>query len=143
MAAAADPKPPERISDAAACDVVRQWAGAFNRRDVDALAALADPGIEFHPSILVGARRTYVGHDGLRTWVEDVKATQIEHTVEVSDARRSASGDVVLTGKLLAGGEMVGPFSMRFRLKGGKVIDASSYLSGEAVLIALGHIDAD
>jgi ketosteroid isomerase-like protein len=143
MATEAQPKYEDGISEAAACEIVRQWAGAFNRRDVDALVALADPEIEFHPSILVGARRTYVGHDGLRRWVEDVKATHIEHTVEISRARRSSSGDVVLTGKLFAGGKPVGPFSMRFRLRGGRVIDAASYLSEESVLIALGHIDAD
>ena len=59
---------------------------AFNRRDAGALVALADPRIKWHPSSLVGASRTYLGH-----WRLDVVAELEEygarHQVRVCEVR--------------------------------------------------------
>ena len=42
---------------------------AFNRRDLDALLALADPEIEWFPRIAeLEGGRPYRGHDGVRHW---------------------------------------------------------------------------
>lgn len=53
-------------------EIGRDFTDAFNRRDADGLVALADPAIEFCPTELVGSRRAYHGHEGLRQWVADL-----------------------------------------------------------------------
>jgi ketosteroid isomerase-like protein len=52
---------------------VSQAMDAFNRRDLDAFLALADPSVEFTPYV-VGLEGTYHGHDGVRQWWRDLFA---------------------------------------------------------------------
>lgn len=59
---------------------------AFNRRDLDALLALMDDGVE------VGSRQVaieggYHGHQGLRRWWTDLFAAFPEYTAEVEELR--------------------------------------------------------
>jgi ketosteroid isomerase-like protein len=44
---------------------------AFNRRDLDAFLALADPSVEFTPYV-VGLEGSYHGHDGVGQWWRDL-----------------------------------------------------------------------
>lgn len=127
----------------AACEMGRRWIEAFNRRDADALIALAGAEIAFHPTPLAGARRTYRGHEGLRLWLADVAATGLRHTVEATVIRRSSSGELVVSGEILHDGEVVSPFSMRFRLRDARFVEAWAYLSDEALLNLLGRLDPD
>jgi ketosteroid isomerase-like protein len=60
---------------------------AFNRRDLDALLALADPDIEFAPRILDLEKRPYRGHDGIRSWWEDILEVAPDFSVEVDEVR--------------------------------------------------------
>src|ERR1700677_4178351 len=90
----------ERREDAA-CEMGRRWVEAFNRRDADALIACADAEIALHPTLLAGGRRTYRGHEGLRLWLADVAATGLRHTVEADVVRRSSSGELVISGRIL------------------------------------------
>ena len=47
---------------------------AFNRRDLDAVLALADSEVEFFPRILeLEGGGPYRGHDGIRRWWESWK----------------------------------------------------------------------
>jgi hypothetical protein len=46
----------------------RQGIDAFNRRDLDAFLALADPGVIGSSRVLAIEGGTYVGHDGTREW---------------------------------------------------------------------------
>ena len=48
-------------------DRALEFLDAFNRRDLDAVVALADDGIEVE-SRLVAMEGGYRGHEGLRTW---------------------------------------------------------------------------
>jgi hypothetical protein len=130
----------ERREDAA-CAMGRRWVEAFNRRDADALIVLADAEIAFHPTPLAGARRTYHGHEGLRSWLADVAATGLRHTVEATAIRRSSSGELVVSGEIFHDGEVVSPFSMRFRLRDARFVEAWAYLSDEALLNLLGRLD--
>jgi ketosteroid isomerase-like protein len=69
-------------------ELVQQAADAFNRRDLDAFLALADPGIEFTP-YTVAMEGGYQGHDGIRRWWQDLFAVfpdwRVEVEVEVRD----------------------------------------------------------
>jgi SnoaL-like domain len=46
----------------------RQGIDAFNRRDLDAFLALADPGVIGTSRVLAIEGATYEGHDGTRDW---------------------------------------------------------------------------
>ncbi len=52
---------------------------AWERRDADALVALCDPEIEVAPSLLLGRRAIFRGHEGVRQWlVEFAEAVPLE-----------------------------------------------------------------
>ena len=61
---------------------------AFNRRDLDALLALCDPDLEFHSRLVAveggGPQR---GHDGIRTWWENVHAAWRDFSSEIEEVR--------------------------------------------------------
>jgi SnoaL-like domain len=50
----------------------RQGIDAFNRRDLDAFLALADPGVIGVSRVLAIEGGTYEGHDGARKWWTDL-----------------------------------------------------------------------
>ena len=54
-------------------EVVRRLFEAFTRRDVESLVELLDPGVQFEPApTYARPHRTYLGHSGLRQYLEDV-----------------------------------------------------------------------
>jgi hypothetical protein len=44
---------------------------AYNARDVEALIAYLDPGVELHPVFAAAGGAVYHGHDGVRSWYRD------------------------------------------------------------------------
>lgn len=65
---------------------------AFNRRDLEAVLALADAEMEFSPAVLrLEGGRVYRGHDGLRRWWDDLFSVYSDFSVEVEAI--SDSGD--------------------------------------------------
>jgi ketosteroid isomerase-like protein len=61
---------------------------AFNRRDIDAFLALSDSDVEFTPVIgeLEGSA-PYHGHDGIRSWWEDMLTAFSEYSTEIEEVR--------------------------------------------------------
>jgi ketosteroid isomerase-like protein len=77
---------------------VQRMFEAFARREVEATIACMHPDIEFVPggtNRLVGERRSYRGHEGMRRYFEDVEATWSELTIMPEDYRVTAGGVVV------------------------------------------------
>jgi ketosteroid isomerase-like protein len=66
---------------------------AFNRRDLGAVLALMDPDVEV-VSALVAIEGGYHGHDGFRTWWENLLEAFPDFTVEVVEVRDH--GDVTV-----------------------------------------------
>ena len=52
--------------------LVRRAVEAFMARDLDAILALADPGIEVRSLLTEAERSLYHGHDGVRDWFDAV-----------------------------------------------------------------------
>ena len=77
-------------------------ADAFNRRDLDAILALADPDVEF-TSRLVGVEGggPYRGHDGLCSWWEDLLGVYPDFRGKIEDVRDF--GDVTVARLRLRG----------------------------------------
>jgi ketosteroid isomerase-like protein len=55
-----------------AADLVGAAFERANANDPDGLAALCDPGIEFHDVPEIPGATTYRGHDGVRDWLRTV-----------------------------------------------------------------------
>jgi ketosteroid isomerase-like protein len=88
---------------------------AFNRRDLDAFLALADPEIEFTTlNLQVEGGRSYRGHDGVRSYWEDMISVFPDFTVEPDEVREL--GDVtIVRGRLRGHGlESDASFEQRF-----------------------------
>jgi hypothetical protein len=115
-----------------------RFVDAFNRRDVDELVALADPDIEFHPTSIVGGRRVYHGHDGLRRWATELGIAEIDHKVRVREVRPLDESRFLLLCEVLVDGELVTPSAMLASLtETGKIVEAHAYLTDEEVLTQL------
>jgi ketosteroid isomerase-like protein len=59
---------------------------AFRRRDLDAFLGYMDPDIEF-TSLVLEVEGTYRGHDGIRSWWDDILAVFPDWQPQVEDAR--------------------------------------------------------
>ena len=68
-------------------DVVCGSHDAFRRRDLDAFVGYMDPGIEF-TSLVLEVEGTYRGHDGIRSWWNDILDVFPEWQPQVEDARQ-------------------------------------------------------
>jgi len=116
----------------------RQFIDAFNRREAEELIALCDPGIEFRPTSLVGERRRYNGHEGLRRWVAELDESRIEHQVRIREVRPTENGFLVLS-EVLLDGEFVSPSAMLARLnEAGLIVKARAFLTDEETLKQVG-----
>jgi ketosteroid isomerase-like protein len=75
---------------------------AINRRDLDAVLTLSDPDIEFVPRIVeVEGGGSYCGHDGVRSWWENLFGVFPDFRSEVEEVRDL--GDVTVARVRLCG----------------------------------------
>ncbi len=119
----------------------RDFIDAFNRRDASGLVALAHPTIEFSPTELVGSRRTYHGHAGLRQWVADLREAPIQHQVRVREVRSLGEGRFLLLSEVVLDGELISPSAMLAHInEHGAIVKAHAYLTDEQMLAQLGAI---
>jgi hypothetical protein len=54
-------------------DLHRHHMDAFNARDIEALIAYSDPGVELHSTFAVVGGAVYHGYEGLRQWLRDTE----------------------------------------------------------------------
>jgi ketosteroid isomerase-like protein len=116
----------------------RELIDAFNARDAERLVALTHPEIEFRPTMLVGSRRVYKGHDGLRSWVADLLASGAMHRVRVREIRALGGERLIVLTEVLVDDEAISPSAMIATLREGKIVEVRAYLSDEATLAELG-----
>lgn len=122
-------------------DIARRFVEAFNLRDADELVTLSDPAIEFRPTMLVGARRTYIGHEGLRRWVEELATASLQQRVRVREVRALGPGRFLLLSEVLVDGEPVSPMAMVGRVgEDGRIVEGRAYLTDEEMLTQIGIV---
>ena len=56
-------------------EIIKDAFAAISRSDLNMLLSLTDPEVEFHSLIAEAEDQTYRGHDGVREWWEQVKAS--------------------------------------------------------------------
>jgi hypothetical protein len=96
------------------------WLAAWNSQDARPIIEIADPEIEVNAVTLGIEGRHYVGHDGLRQWMRDIRDRF--HARSRADSVEPLAEDVVmLSGRLFMrsdfGGEAEQAFAMVVHLK--------------------------
>jgi ketosteroid isomerase-like protein len=124
-------------------EIVRSAFNAIRRRDIDALLALYDPGIEFLP--LTGTRVErggYAGHSGVRSYFDE--AAEIwEEMRPYADTMRPVGDHVVVLGGcavrgITSGVESDDPMAWVITLRDGKIVRHRGYHTAEEALEAVG-----
>jgi len=128
-------------------EMVRAWAQAFNRRDMDALADLASPSFELVPYLSsMIETTTYRGHDGLRKYFEDADSAweaieaRLEEVREFGE-RFLATGELHAKGRA-SGLEVVLPLAWVGAIVGGKIAWVHTHETEAAALEAGGLGDS-
>jgi uncharacterized protein len=122
-------------------ELIRSGLDAYNRGDVEAVLANADPDIEFVPlrSLVVGG--SYRGHEGIRRFFEDLGEEWEDFSID-NEEFREREDSVLLLGEFEAKGKASGmqvrsPVAWLFELRAGKVLRMRAYSSQDEALQAL------
>jgi ketosteroid isomerase-like protein len=125
-------------------ETFKRGSDAVERRDIEALLAELDPGVEWHPAIaaLLGEATMYRGHEGVREWLRDQDEAFAESRIDYSEIR-DLGERVVAIGQLRVRGresraEIESPVGWIVEFKNGKVIQAKAYLDPKQALEAAG-----
>jgi ketosteroid isomerase-like protein len=124
-------------------EVARQVDYAFNRRDVAHLLELLDPEVEWIPTMAVLEGRVYHGHDGVRSWVDDLGADWElfeSHAEQVYDL-----GDrvLVLGAWRTRGVEQENRPAWLYYFRQGKIVRLETYIDRGEGLRAVGLSEQD
>jgi ketosteroid isomerase-like protein len=121
-------------------NLLRAFVAAFNRRDADAMIALADPAIIVRPAASGRMRREFVGHEGLRDWIRAVLANDYGLTVAAHEVRKLEEDRWAVLGNLVDHEEPVSPFASLASVADGLITNVREYLSEESLLRELGYL---
>jgi ketosteroid isomerase-like protein len=125
-------------------EAARRAYEAFNGRDLDAFLALVDPEVDF-TTRFVERGGSYHGHEGVRTWWEDLLRVFPDFTIEVVEIRDP--GDLTINALRVRGRGMGSdtPFEERIwqvaRWRDGKVVSWHSYGSEREAREAAGVLE--
>lgn|GEM_PF-1437899 len=115
--------------------IAQRFIDAFNHRDADGLISLVDPTLDWRPSMLVGGRRTYRGHEGIHQWIADLARAPVQHQARVREVEVLDEQCFLVHSEVLVDGEPMTASSMLARLgEDGKIVEARGYLSDEPML---------
>ena len=125
--------------------MVMRGLEAYNRRDVEALIAIAHPEIEWHPALMVklgGGEAVYRGHAGVRELMAEVEDTLAELHVDLPEIR-DLGERVLAVGRIRARGKTSGavteaPLGYLADFRDGMVIRIRTYLDHNEALEAAG-----
>jgi ketosteroid isomerase-like protein len=118
------------VPDAESKAVVSHWFAAFNARELDGMLACMHSDVDFHPLRLHGIDSAYHGHDGVRSWFEDLDKMQHRHRIELTEVRDGRDGQLIAIGSLsLADPDGPSSFWGLERIAEGTIVSARHYLT--------------
>ena len=126
-------------------DAVARFAGANNRRDVEAMLEELDADVEWHSAILGSLRgeaAVYRGHAGIRELFKDLYEAFSDFRIEFAEFR-DLSDRVVAIGRWVTCGEESGvvsthPLAVVADFKNAKAFRVQAYLDAKEALEAAG-----
>lgn len=135
-AAAAD----EGTADGRHASIARALLAAFNDRDPASWVSVFHPDVVFRPSLLIGERARFDGHDGVLRYLDMLRARNAEQQARLRSVRSLGADDFVVFTEVVVGGTVVSPGAVIVRAAGGRIIEATAYLSDEQTLEMIGVI---
>jgi ketosteroid isomerase-like protein len=129
-----------QVSDALMQRAAADFVDAVNGRDAEALIVLLHPDVEFRPSVLAGTRSVYRGHEGVRRYFAQLRATDRDQRVRLSEVRRIGDARFVVLAEVMLDGEAVSPAAVIMGVQDDKAIEVTAYLSDEQTLVSVGLI---
>lgn len=138
------PDPPGGSSPSDNVEIVRRLFEAFSRRDMRALERVLDQNVLFEPApTLARPHRSYVGHAGMRQYLEDVRRTWERLEVHVQEYREAGSYVLAFGRIYAAGGGSVAddPASFVWRVEGGLVVWGKVFRRRDEALAVAGLSD--
>jgi ketosteroid isomerase-like protein len=126
-------------------EVLRRGLEAGNRRDVEAMLEVLDPGVEWYaalPVMLGGEAAVYRGHEGVRELFRDIDEVFIDFEIEFFDVR-DLGDRLVANGRMRGRGKESGavtesPYGSVIDFRDGKAICIRAYLDHNEALEAAG-----
>jgi ketosteroid isomerase-like protein len=123
-------------------EVATQAISAFNRRGVDAFAALTTTDFEWSPSMVAIEGETFVGRDGIDTYFERLDEAWEKFHIH-RDRFRDSADLVVMLGRLEGRGKSSGvpvdaSLGMVFDFRDGAISRIRGYLDHAEALRAAG-----
>ena len=120
----------------------RTFADAITRGDRGKAVEICHPEIEFR-SVLGISGRAYVGHDGIRQYLEDVESAWSQWSVEVERIAEGADGRVAIVMTMHARGKESGATLAErtahiWTLRDGRLLGNEPYREPGQALRALG-----
>lgn len=106
---------------------VAGWFEAFNARDLDGMIGGTAPAVRLYPLPLAGLQSSYHGHDGLRSWFQDLNDAGHDHKISLSHFRLRRPSEMLAIGE------------MRFSDDGSSFPFWARDLFDDAGLIAIAH----
>jgi ketosteroid isomerase-like protein len=123
-------------------DLHRRSVEEFNKRDIEAFVAHCDENIEYHPLLSAMSVPVYHGHDGLRSWFEQLDDAWEELQVEPEgyfDLGQETLLFYVLHGRgSHSGAEVAMPGAQVCRWRDGMGVYVKQYARREDALLELG-----
>jgi hypothetical protein len=110
----------------------QQWLAAWNSQSAGPIIEIADPEIEVHAVTLGIDGRHYVGHDGLRQWMRDIRdrfhaRSTAESVTHLSDDAVMVRGTLYMRDEF--GGEDSQAFAMVVHLRDDKALWIGTFFS--------------
>jgi hypothetical protein len=126
------------IDSTEATRLARDFIGAYNARDIDAMLATLDPRIVIYPTQLSRPVTRIAEYCAVRAWIETVKAEDPPYLVTVLEVQHVDGHRWVVRGEVLVDDELASPLVMIVRISDGRLLEVRSFLSDEDLLRELG-----
>jgi ketosteroid isomerase-like protein len=121
-------------------EVARELLDAFKRRDLPAAVDLIDPGAEFYAISSNGRERIYLGHDGVRQYLDDISQAGFE--LELLPQEYHEVGDYVVALGMVharsAGDYLAESVAWVWKIERGKAVWGRVYTDPDEALAAMG-----
>ena len=101
------------------------------------MLALQHEDVVSHPSRLFEPRQLN-GRAGVRAWWEAMEASGRWYDVVVRDVRQIGPDRIAILGEIRDRGELLSPWGVVIRVRGGLIIESHFYLSDTELLTDLG-----